>query len=174
MKSTRTGEIIEMSIHHESLLALPDHSNETQAMVQARSVLAAFLLYLKANPLGSEIRDTSTLPSPKRIVIDAIRVLLAHEPRSEQQGQLQKVGLFLAQFQASDDLVDSKDASGDDALSEWIEKVSADDERWERVYVEQERLSELFGFAGRLGQRHVPAGSVATIYVADHQVRLHA
>lgn len=155
-----------MSVYFERPLALADHSNETRAMVQARSVLMEYLLYLKANPLGQEIRHPENLPTSKRILIDTIRVLMAHEPRPEQRGQLRKVGLFLAQFQPSHK-PRHPETSEDDALSEWIENVSSNDQRWKRVYLEQERLEELAHLAGGLGKRRAPAGTIATVYVAD-------
>ena len=42
-----------MSVQHESVLALPDYSNETQAMVQARSVMTGFCSLKRSGEVGN-------------------------------------------------------------------------------------------------------------------------
>lgn len=123
------------------------------AVANARATVGQFLTYLRDNPLGREIRSSEQLPLGKGPLIDAFRLLIAHELRAEQSGQLQKVGLYLAQFRQREDGSSKEDTvlrSGEFAASE----------EWEQIFAEQEKLQKLFRLSARYSRRDVTIRSV--------------
>lgn len=112
------------------------------AVASAKDTVGRFLIYIRDRPLGAEIRNSDELPSTKRDLIDAFRLLIAHEMRAEQSGQLQKVGLYLAQFR--DHKFPRDNANTSEA------NVS---EVWEQVLIEQEKLEKLFKLSARYARR---------------------
>lgn len=128
----------------------------------AAQKLRDLLLYLKANPIKSEIRDTCALPVPKGTLINALRLLIGSEKRAEQRQQMQQVGILLAQFQpkVSGTLkVGTATETLHDPLTVWITHVqnqATDDvehDRWTTVLAERDRLETLFNISARAAER---------------------
>ena len=117
------------------------HVNRTtsKALANATETVGRFLIYLRDRPLGRELRGSEDLPDSKGALIDAFRLLIAHERRAEQSGQLQKVGLHLAQFRGSE--------------RQSSELGSPDDGEWDQMFAEQEKLEKLFKLSARYVRR---------------------
>lgn len=141
---------------------MPMMASPPMILEHAAFKLRELLLYLKAHRLEDEIRDTRDLPVPKSTLINALRLLIAAETRTEQRQQMQRVGIQLAQFQPLATLASavSNDAL-DDPLTRWIATVAEqtkgdiEHDRWATVLAERDRLETLFKVSARMAERRL-------------------
>jgi hypothetical protein len=66
---------------------------------EARALVIRFLADLRDHPIGHDILDANELPAPRSVMIEAFRLLIAHEPRFRTRDQLKLVGSVLSQYQ---------------------------------------------------------------------------
>jgi len=139
--------------------AASESTTEMAALVHAGHAVRQLLVHLKANPIHDmTLVDIDDLPLPKSTLINAFRLLIASEARLEQRGQLRKIGLLLAQFQAlggATEPVQSADIAEDPSAS-FIHAptgVTVSNERfWLAAYREQEYLTQLFDMSARMAE----------------------
>jgi hypothetical protein len=129
---TNWGIVMKFVSHQDGVA---HHAVTGRALANATDSVGRFLVYLRDRPLGRELRGSEDLPGSKGALIDAFRLLIAHERRTEQSGQLQKVGLYLAQFR------------GGERQSSKL--GSPDGDEWEQMFAEQEKLEKLFKLSAR-------------------------
>lgn len=135
------------------------------AVTNAKGTVGQFLLYLREKPLGSEIRGSEELPTSKGAMIDAFRLLISHELRAEQSGQLQKVGLYLAQFRQTN--AASEVGPHDPRYGETAARME-----WERMFAERDKLEKLFDLSARYARRDVSVAWKANRNLGGDEKRL--
>ncbi len=151
-----------MELHGGTLdTTAPEVTADKAPLMHAGHVVREFLIYLKANPMTeTRLVDVSELPGPKASLINAFRLLIANERRMQQRAQLQKIGLFIAQFQPLE-AETSTDDETQDPLASWIDDTghgpASNEQSWLAAYRDQQELTDLFDLSARMAEQSAMA-----------------
>ncbi|MBB3595908.1 hypothetical protein FHX08_006328 [Rhizobium sp. BK529] len=77
---------------------MPGEYPDSASLDRAQECVDEFLLFVKANDIGSDIIDEIELPVPKGFLIGAFSIVIAAERRPDVRNLLIKAGVSLAQY----------------------------------------------------------------------------